>query len=124
MLGYAIMRIRPLDASSDFPALATLLSVRDPEPPTPDLLQEWERNTPQGLIRQRLVAFDEVNEVNAGTLVGFCDAASWPWEAPTQFWISTIVAPQHREHGLRPRAWGDTAHSRGTRQRSRWPALC
>jgi len=91
------MRIRPLDTARDFPALATLLAVRDPEPPTPELLREWEGNAPAGLVRQRLVAFDETD---SGPIVGFCDAASWPWEPPHQFWISTVVAPDHRRRGL------------------------
>jgi len=91
------MWIRPLDTARDFPALATLLAVRDPEPPTPELLREWEGNAPAGLVRQRLVAFDETD---SGPIVGFCDAASWPWEPPHQFWISTVVAPDHRRRGL------------------------
>ncbi len=40
------MLLRPLDPSRDFPALAMLLAARDPEPPTPELLQEWEGNAP------------------------------------------------------------------------------
>jgi GNAT superfamily N-acetyltransferase len=95
------MRIRPLDIACDFPALAVLLAVRDPEPPTPELLREWEGNAPAGLARQRLVAFDdELGETNSEVMVGFCDAASWPWESPHQFWISTVVAPDHRRRGL------------------------
>ncbi|HEY7339363.1 MAG TPA: GNAT family N-acetyltransferase [Ktedonobacterales bacterium] len=94
------MRIRPLDTSRDFPALAALLAVRDPEPPTPELLQEWEGNAPAGLVRQRLAAFDELGDADAATMVGFSDAASWPWEPPHQFWISTVVAPGHRRQGL------------------------
>lgn len=94
------MRIRPLDASRDFPALAALLAVRDPEPPTAELLQEWEGNAPKGLVRQRLVAFDEMDDADSAAMVGFSDAASWPWEPPHQFWISTVVAPSHRRQGL------------------------
>lgn len=94
------MRIRPLDTSRDFPALAALLAVRDPEPPTPELLQEWEGNAPKGLVRQRLVAFDEMDDADSAAMVGFSDAASWPWEPPHQFWISTVVAPGHRRQGL------------------------
>src|SRR6185312_4612215 len=96
----ATMRIRPLDASRDFPALAALLAVRDPEPPTAELLQEWEGNAPKGLVRQRLVAFDEMDDADSAAMVGFCDAASWPWEPPHQFWISTVVAPDYRQRGL------------------------
>lgn len=95
------MRIRPLDTARDFPALAALLAVHDPEPPTPELLREWEGNAPSELVRQRLVAFDdEMGEADAGAMVGFADAASWPWEPPHQFWISTVVAPDHRRRGL------------------------
>ena len=89
------MRIRPLEPTRDFPALAALLAARDPEPPTPELLAEWEGNAPAGLIRQRLVAFDD-----AGALIGHSDAASWPWELPGQFWLSVVVAPGARQHGL------------------------
>ena len=94
------MLIRPLDIACDFPALAALLTVRDPEPPTPELLQEWEGNAPAGLVRQRLVAFDEMGGADSAAMVGFCDAASWPWESPHQFWISTVVAPDHWRQGL------------------------
>ena len=94
------MLIRPLDTARDFPALAALLAVRDPEPPTPELLLEWEGNAPAGLVRQRLVAFGEMNEADAEAMVGFSDAASWPWEPPHQFWISTVVAADHRRQGL------------------------
>ncbi|HEY1391355.1 MAG TPA: GNAT family N-acetyltransferase [Ktedonobacterales bacterium] len=94
------MLIRPLNTARDFPALAALLAVRDPEPPTPELLQEWEGNAPAGLIRQRLVAFDERGDADAEAMVGFSDAVSWPWELPHQFWISTVVAPDHRRQGL------------------------
>jgi len=94
------MLIRPLDTARDFPALAALLAERDPEPPTPELLQEWEGNAPAGLVRQRLVAFDEMNEAGAEAMVGFSDAVSWPWEPPHQFWISTVVAAHHRRQGL------------------------
>jgi GNAT superfamily N-acetyltransferase len=81
--------------------LATLLAVRDPEPPTNELLREWEGNAPTGLVRQRLVAFDdELSEANSEAMVGFCDAASWPWEPPHQFWISTVVVPDRRRRGL------------------------
>jgi ribosomal protein S18 acetylase RimI-like enzyme len=97
LLEIADMRIRPLDTTHDFPALASLLAERDPEPPTPELLQEWEVNAPEQLVRQRLVAFADVG---TDALVGFCDAASWPWERPHQFWLSTVVAPDHRRHGL------------------------
>jgi len=97
------MRIRPLDTSRDFPALAALLAVRDPEPPTSELLQEWEGNAPTGLVRLRLVAFDEMDDADSAAMVGFSDAASWPWEPPHQFWISTVVAPGHRRQGLGPR---------------------
>ncbi len=94
------MLIRPLDTSRDFPALAALLAVRDPEPPTPELLREWEGNAPEGLLRQRLVAFDKLSDVDAEAMIGFSDAVSWPWEPPHQFWISTVVAPNHRRQGL------------------------
>jgi len=95
------MLIRPLDIASDFRALAALLAARDPEPPTPELLQEWEGNAPTELIRQRLVAFDdEVGDADPETMVGFSDAAIWPWEPPHQFWISTVVTPGHRRLGL------------------------
>jgi GNAT superfamily N-acetyltransferase len=90
------MRIRPLDTTRDFPALSALLAARDPEPPTPELLAEWEGNAPAGLIRQRLVACDDAS----GALMGFSDAASWPWEMPGQFWLSVVVAPQARRQGL------------------------
>lgn len=89
------MQIRPLDTTRDFPALSALLAARDPEPPTPALLAEWEGNAPAGLIRQRLVAFDD-----AGALIGFADTASWPWELPGQFWLSVVVAPDARHRGL------------------------
>ena len=89
------MQIRPLDTTRDFPALAALLAFRDPEPPTPELLHEWEGNAPAGLIRQRLVAFDD-----DGALAGHSDAASWHWELPGQFWLSVVVAPEARRHGL------------------------
>ena len=89
------MPIRPLDPACDFPALATLLATRDPEPPTAELLQEWESNAPAGLVRQRLVAFDDV-----GALVGYCDAVRWPWDAPNAFTLATLVAPDYRRQGL------------------------
>ena len=89
------MEIRPLDTTRDFPALSALLAARDPEPPTPALLAEWEGNAPAGLIRQRLVAFDD-----QGVLIGHSDAASWPWELPGQFWLSVVVAPDARHRGL------------------------
>ncbi|MGE5335608.1 MAG: N-acetyltransferase family protein [Nitrososphaerota archaeon] len=91
------MHIRPLDPTRDFTALAVLLAARDSEPPTPELLQEWEGNAPAGLIRQRLVAFEDAGEAS---LIGHSDAASWPWELPHQFWISTVVAPGFRRQGL------------------------
>lgn len=95
------MLVRPLDTARDFPALATLLAVRDSEPPTHELLREWEGNAPTGLVRQRLVVFDnDMGEANSEAMVGFCDAASWPWEPPHRFWISTVVAPDHRRRGL------------------------
>lgn len=95
------MRIRPLDTARDFSSLAALLAVRDPEPPTPELLREWEGNAPAGLVRQRLVAFDDaLGEAGSEAMVGFADAASWPWEPPHQFWISIVVAPDHRRRGL------------------------
>lgn len=91
------MHIRPLDIARDFPALAALLAWRDSEPPTPELLAEWEGNAPAGLARQRMVACDEAS---GGKLIGFCDTASWPWELPGQFWVSTVVAPAYRRQGL------------------------
>lgn len=91
------MHIRPLDPTRDFTALAVLLAARDPEPPTPDLLREWEGNAPAGLIRQRLVTSEDASD---DALIGYCDAASWPWELPHQFWISTLVAPEYRRQGL------------------------
>jgi GNAT superfamily N-acetyltransferase len=64
-------------------------------------LREWECNAPAGLVRRRLVAFDdEVGDADSEAMVGFSDAASWPWEPPHQFWISTVVAPNHRQLGL------------------------
>ena len=94
------MQIRPLDTSRDFPALSALLAARDPEPPTPELLAEWEGNAPAGLIRQRLVACDDANDDANGALIGFSDAVSWPWELPGQFWLSVVVAPGARRQGL------------------------
>ena len=91
------MRIRPLDTSADFPALAALVAFHEPEPPTPELLQEWEGNAPEGLMRQRLVAFDDGD---GGALVGYCDAVHWPWHAPHSFELVTLVAPSHRGRGL------------------------
>ena len=89
------MLIRPLDPARDFPALAALFTARDPEPPTPELLQEWEGNAPAGLVRQRLTAIDD-----AGALVGYSDAAHWPWDAPISFALATLVAPDYRRQGL------------------------
>jgi ribosomal protein S18 acetylase RimI-like enzyme len=89
------MPIRPLDPVCDFPALAALFATRDPEPPMPELLHEWESNAPAGLVRQRLVALDD-----AGALVGYCDAVPWPWDAPNAFALATLVAPNFRRQRL------------------------
>lgn len=91
------MRIRPLDAARDFPALAALFATHDPEPPTPALLAEWEGNAPPELVRQRLVAFADDNE---RTLTGYCDTAHWPWDTPNHFELKTLVHPDHRRQGL------------------------
>lgn len=91
------MYLRPLDASSDFKALATLLAFGEPEPPTPELLQEWEGNAPVELVRQRMVAIDDAG--GAG-IIGYCDAAHWPWDTPGQFTVAALVAPAYRRQGL------------------------
>lgn len=116
------MHMRPLDTTRDFPTLAALFAARDPDPPTPALLHEWEANAPAGLVRQRLIEFADANEK---ALVGYCDSTHWPWDAPHSFEVATLVAPNYRWRGLGGQLTeAALAFLRGNRGRPAWWQRC
>lgn len=89
------MNIRPLDTSRDFPRVAALLSVAKSEPLTPEQVAEWESESPEGVISQRLVWLDA-----AGEIQGHASVQRSPWEEAGQFWLRNVVAPGLRGRGI------------------------
>lgn len=91
----ANIRLQPLNPQNDFPRIADLRNMVDPEPLTAAQLQEWEQHIPQGQIRHRMVAVDE-----RGQIVGFNDTGWDPWMRPGLFDLRVLVDPAWRRQGI------------------------
>lgn len=92
---FANIHLQPLNPQSDFPHIAELRNLVDPEPVTAEQLQEWEQQIPQGQIRHRVVAVDE-----EGQMVGFNDTGWDPWMQPGLFDLRVLVHPAWRQQGI------------------------
>lgn len=86
---------RPLNPDSDFPRMAELISLVEPEPINAATLQERESKRADQEIRQRLAAVTE-----EGMFVGFSDVFRVPWMTAGRFGINVLVDPAYRHRGI------------------------
>lgn len=91
----ASIRLQPLNPQTDFPRIAELRNTSDPVPVNAGLLQEWERQNPQGQIRHRVVALNE-----QGQIIGYNDTGRDPWMPAGLFDLHLLVDPAWRNQGI------------------------
>jgi GNAT superfamily N-acetyltransferase len=91
----AHIHLQPLNPQTDFPRIAELRNTADPVPVNARLLQEWERQNPQGQIRHRMVAMEE-----SGQIIGYNDAGRDPWMQAGLFDLHLLVDPAWRNQGI------------------------
>ncbi len=101
----ANIHIQPLNPERDFPRIAALRNMVDPEPLTAEQLQEWEQHIPEGQIRHRSVAVDD-----QGQIVGFNDTGWDPWMKPGLFDLRVLVDPARRRQGIGALLYDDALH--------------
>lgn len=92
---HSSIRLQPLQPQTDFPRIAQLRQMVDPEPVTVEQLQEWEAQIPQGQIRRRMVAVNE-----GGQIIGFNDAGWDPWMVPGLFDLQVVVDQDWHHQGI------------------------
>lgn len=80
---------------SDFPRIAELMSENQPEPITVETLNEWEQQTTDGMIRQRVVSVDENNRV-----VGYGVVVRQVWNLAGHFFTWIAVDKNKRHQGI------------------------
>lgn len=105
--------LRPLDLTTDLPALARLISLTRVEPVSPQQVAEWWRPTAGG-VRRTLVAVDA-----GGAVVAMGDTWRDTWLPAGLFSVGVIVEPAWRNQGLGSRLLADVtafAQARGATQ--------
>ena len=95
------MLLRPLDPATDFPRIAELTNMVEPEPVTADMLLRRQRLAAPERIAYRIVALDDDEHI-----VGFSSIVHNPWQQEGQFWFRVIV-----DIALRNRGYGSTLYA-------------
>lgn len=96
------IQLRPINIQSDFPRMAELMSMTEPEPITVEQIQGWLERAPMERIQQRMAAIDE-----QGYLIGFNNTGRDPWMSPGRFWIEVVVDPLMHKQGIGTRLYTD-----------------
>ena len=95
------MLLRPLNPATDFPRIAELTNMVEPEPVTADMLLRRQRLAPPERIAHRIVALDDDEHI-----VGFSSIVRNPWLQGGQFWFRVIV-----DIALRNRGYGSALYA-------------
>jgi GNAT superfamily N-acetyltransferase len=88
-------RIRPAVSSSDFPGIAAVISDSEPEPFSPEQVQDWFERMPPGRVTYRSVAVDERGEV-----IGYGAAVHESYHPAGHFYTWVVVHHKHRGQGI------------------------
>jgi GNAT superfamily N-acetyltransferase len=95
--------LRPADPAEDFGPIAHLLTLVEPEPVTPEMVQEWENRDFAGQIRRRMVAVSPTGEI-----VGYSVALHSPWMAEGRFYTWVTSHPEWRRQGIGRQLYAET----------------
>ena len=98
-----MITLRPYNPQTDAARIAQLYNSANPEPVTPERVEEWERNFPRGAIRQYQVALDA-----SGTVVGYGDCWHLPHKPEGKFMLEIVVEPVCRKQGIGARLYRST----------------
>jgi GNAT superfamily N-acetyltransferase len=96
------IHLRPAEPQKDFPRMAELMNLTEPEPITVEEMVGWLRDAPKERIQQRMVALDE-----QGQLVGFSNTGRNPWMTPGRFWIEVVTDPAVSQRGVGSQLYAD-----------------
>lgn len=88
------MHLRPLDPTTDFPRIAELTNMVDPEPVTADMLLRRSKTLSPERISHRIVALDDDEPI-----IGFSSIVRNSWLPAGQFWFRVIVDATLRNRG-------------------------
>ncbi|HLN62278.1 MAG TPA: GNAT family N-acetyltransferase [Symbiobacteriaceae bacterium] len=78
---------------ADAPQIAEIVNQIDPDPVTPDQVNEWADNVPEGGIYTRMVALD------GDRVVGWGNDTWFPWHKPGKHSVYVAVHPEARNRG-------------------------
>lgn len=87
--------IRPIDMDRDLVRLAEIFTAIDPEPSTADELRHWWSQSPEGAVRNRLVA-----QGQHGTVIGYGNCLRDKWTAAGKYSLSIQVDPVEQRQGV------------------------
>lgn len=96
------IHLRLAEPQKDFPRMAELMNLTEPEPITVEEMMGWVRDAPKERIQQRMVAIDE-----RGQLVGFSNTGRNPWMTPGRFWIEVVTDPAVSQRGVGSQLYAD-----------------
>lgn len=94
--------IRTAVPEQDFPQLAELLTLVEPEPVSAESLHNWEANNPPGQIRRRWVLADETGDIR-----GYAVALHYAHEDDGRFYLWLCVHPHIRRQGWGTRLYNE-----------------
>ncbi|MBZ0317234.1 MAG: GNAT family N-acetyltransferase [Anaerolineae bacterium] len=90
-----IVSIRVADPAADYPLVAELLTLVDPQPITAAMLHEWDRRQAEGQIRRRAVA-----TTGDGAIVAYSIVLHEGWKPTGRFLLWLMVDPAARHQGI------------------------
>jgi len=96
------IHLRPVNPQTDFPRMAELMSLNEPEPVTIEDLNKWLKQAASERIQRRTAALDE-----QGYLLGSNNTGRDPWMTPGRFWIEVVVNPAVSRQGIGARLYTD-----------------
>lgn len=87
--------IRVADPAADYPRVAELLTLVDPQPITAAMLHEWDTRQAEGQIRRRAVA-----TTADGAIVAYSVVLHESWKPAGRFLLWLVVDPAARRQGI------------------------
>lgn len=87
--------IRVADPAADYPRVAELLTLVDPQPITAAMLHEWDTRQAEGQIRRRAVA-----TTADGAIVAYSVVLHESWKPAGRFLLWLMVDPAARRQGI------------------------
>lgn len=89
------VRLRLVDPETDFPRMAELISMFEPEPVTAEDVRRWREQASAERIHHRMAALDE-----HGKLIGLSNVIHDPWMTAGLFWIDIVIDPAMHGQGV------------------------